>query len=880
MKFSGRLLACAAVTSGLVWGSPALAQPQNFDVPAMAANKAIRAFAKQSGLDVIAPGAALRGVTTNPVKGKVEAEAALDQMFRGTSLKAKKTGAKSYLIKPSQQLHKISYAQPQSQTVDVPASPVASAADGQAVSQSEDFPQIVVTARRREESAQDVPIALTAIGGAQLEATNTIGLLQVQEQVPSLAITAINPNNTNVNIRGLGANAFLSNIGLENGVGVHVDGVYLARPAQSTFELVDLDRIEILRGPQGTLFGKNTTAGAINIVTRLPSFDFEAGLDASYGNYDYYQVRGTLSGPISDTLAARVSLSQTERGGFIDNVRTGKKINDFKSRTARGQLLFKPSDTFSLRLIADYSDQNSKCCANTLARLVTTRVDGSALPNGYLARAARVGYTSLPFAPFLRKNDTDSAYIVDQKQYGFSAEMNLDLGDHRLTSITSLRKWKYDPETDADGIGLAIFDAARQVIDDQQFTQELRFASTGKRTVDYVLGLYYYDHDVDVAQLTQYGADSPDFVLGGANAVTVAALNGFGVVTDSRLRAKSYAAFGQATWNVSEAFSITGGLRFNHETKRGVLNQTQAGGADLSLLPDSVAGPALGIRNQFGRVTAFSARTREQGLTGQINLAYKVTPDVMVYATYARGSKSGGINMTNLPVGVAPTIRPEKVNHYEVGLKSTLLDRKLTLNAALFQTQIGDYQTTILDADRSASYLQNAGKVRSRGFEVESWLRPARGLSLRAAVTYVDAELRSFKNAPCPIEYFQLQTICDLSGTRLPGAPKWAMSLGGEYTASLNDALQAYVGADYSYRSSVFTSSNAARATLVPGYGLVNARVGVKSRDGQWDASLWARNLFDKNYFTSLTVAGFNSGAVTGLVGDPGTYGLTVRFRY
>lgn len=740
--------------------------------------------------------------------------------------------------------------------------------------------ELIVTARRREESAQDVPIALTAIGGAHLEATGVIGLLQVQGQVPSLSITAINPNNTNVNIRGLGANAFLSNVGLENGVGVHVDGVYLARPAQATFELVDLDRIEVLRGPQGTLFGKNTTAGAINIVTRQPGFDFDASLDLTYGNYDYYQVRGTVSGPLSDKIAARLSFSQTERDGFIDNILNGENLNDLKSRTVRGQILFKPSDIVSFRLIGDFSDQVSKCCVNTLARLVDTRVDGSPLPNGYLGRLARIGYTSLPFRPFSRKSDADSAYVVDQEQYGASGELNVDLGNHQFTSITSWRKWSYDPETDADAIGLSIFKAARQVIDDEQFTQEFRLASVGQKLIDYVVGLYYYGHDVDVAQSTHYGKDAPAFALGGANAVTVAALDDFEVVTDSRLRAKSYAAFGQATWNVTDALHITGGLRYNHETKRGHLSQYQAGGADLSLLAPAVALPAQGIRDQFGRVNAFSARTREKGLTGQVNIAYDFTADVLGYFTYAHGLKSGGINLTNLPVGVAPTISPEKVDHFELGAKTTLFDRRVILNAALFQTQINDYQTTILDADRSATYLQNAGKVRSRGFEIESWLRPLDGLALRAAVTYVDATLRSFKNAPCPIEYAQLQTICDLSGTRLPGASKWSVALGADYTADVSDSLQAYIGADYSYRSSVFTSSNAARSTLVPGYGLVNARVGLKAREGRWDASLWARNLLDQNYFTSLTIAGFNSGAVTGLVGDPATYGVTVRLKY
>lgn len=845
----------------------------------------LQSVGEATGVSVAFSPAVVAGKRAPALNGNYEIRDALQHLIKGSGLRVEETPGGAYVIKKVEPVSASNYCavfrntsyRTESEDVAQPQ-PLPSSQPQPAASLYEE--DIIVTARRRAENIQDVPIAITAIGGAQLEATNTVSLTEVQQQVPSISITAINPNNTNINIRGLGANSFLSNIGLESGVGVYVDGIYLARPAQSTFDLVDLERVEVLRGPQGTLFGKNTTAGVINIITKNPEFSPDANIDASYGNNSYYQIRGSITGPITNSVAVRLSLSQSDRDGFVRNIRTGKRMNALRSRTARAQILFEPSDSFNLRLIGDYSDQKGDCCVNVLSSLVTTRVDGSPLPNGYFLRTGRIGYQSLPFRPFARETDVDAPYVVDQKQYGFSGEINVTIGEHQLTSITAWRKWKYAPLTDADAIGLSVFEAAAQNIDDRQFTQELRFASTGKQTIDYVVGLYYYLHDADVARVTQYGRDAPDFALGAANPVTVAALDGFAAHANSDLRAKSWAAFGQATWNISDTLNLTGGLRYNHETKNGALDQFQEGGADLSLLPSVVALPAQSIRDAFGAARAFTARTTEKGLTGQASLAWHFSPDAMGYATYAHGLKAGGINLTILPPGIDPVIRPEKVNHFEAGIKGSLFRHALVLNAALFRTQVNDYQTTILDPDISASYLKNAGKVRVQGFEIESWLYPVRNLSLRAAVTYVDGKLLSFKDAPCPIEYFGLRKTCDLSGTQLPGAPKWSLSFGGDYTADLTDTLQAYAGMDFSYRSSVFTSSNAARSTLVPRYELLNARLGIKSGNGHWDATLWARNLFNKNYFQSLTVTAFNTGAVAGLVGDPRTYGLTLRFHY
>lgn len=739
---------------------------------------------------------------------------------------------------------------------------------------------IIVTARRRAETAQSVPIALTAIGGAQLEARNSFGLQQIQQQLPSLLISAVNPNNTNVNIRGLGANALFSNVGLENGVGIHVDGVYLARPGQSTFELIDLDRIEVLRGPQGTLFGKNTTAGAINIISRAPSFDPEIMVEGTAASRATYRLRAGLSGPLSDTVAARLSISKSEHGGYMRNSVTGQDVNTSSNTAVRAQLLFRPSETFKVRLIADYNKLNDRCCYGVVASLIDRRVDGTPLPRPFLTRAAQLGYTPLPIDPAARLTDANTLQRIKMKQYGVTSEAVLDLGGVEVTSLTSWRRWQFDPRVDADGIALTIFSGAQQIIDDHQFSQELRLASVGKNTLDYVLGAYFYDHDVDVDQLTQYGPDAPAFALGVADAVNNAALNGFTVRGVSSLRARSYAAFGQVTWNATERFAITAGLRLNDETKRGAFNQTTSESPDILGLPDEVRVPAQAIRASFGAPATYTARTHETNLTGQINLSYTFAPDILGYATYARGSKSGGINLVNVPAGIAPTVGPEKVDHFEIGLKSSLLDRKLILNGAVFDTTINDYQTTILEASRSISYLTNGGKVRSRGAEVEARLSPSRFVGLYGGATYVDAKFLSFANAPCAPEYFRIQAACDLTGKQIPGAPRWSVSAGGDITLPVSDKSEAYVGADYSYKSSFNSSSNLSVFTVIDGYSLVNARVGMRLLDGAIDVSAWARNVFNKTYFTSLAVAGFNAGQVNGFLGEPRVIGLTLRARH
>ena len=742
---------------------------------------------------------------------------------------------------------------------------------------------IVVTARRRNENAQDVPIALSVLGGKRLESTNVFTLDQAKQQIPSLQIFAINPRNTNINIRNLGSNASVSSDGLDSGVGVYVDDVYYARPGQSVFDLVDIDRIEVLKGPQGTLFGRNTTAGAVSITTRAPSFTPQATAEVSVGNYDYVQARASTSLPIiDDKVAIRLTASNTYRQGTVDNVRTGGKLLNLDSQTLRGQILVKPTDTFTLRVIADYSVRNENCCLSLPAGVVTTLPNGTPIANNFYQRAAWLGYTLPTLNAFDRITDINAASYYKVKQKGISANAQWSLGDVSLTSITAYRTWDWEPHNDTDATGLSVFNLSQTTTHQKQFSQELRLASTGTRTIDWVAGLYYFHQSLLTQALTEFGADAAGFALPPAvpAAIGSAALNAFRFVSDSRAKTDSYAVFGQANWHLSDRLTLTGGLRFTHEKKSGDFDQRQIGGVDLSTLPVAVAGAARGIRNNFGPANSYTARTTNSSLSGQATLAYNLSPDVLTYATYARGNKSGGLNIANLPSGVDPVVGPEKVDHYELGVKTTPLPG-VTLNGAAFWTEIQDFQSTFSDAARSLTYLTNAAKVRSRGGEIDLQADPFKGAWFYASATYADTVYLSYRNAPCPFGVPGVggTATCDLSGQSLPNAPRWAFAAGGEVARPLA-GKEVYVGADWSYKSSFNSAADNSPVGRIDGYSLVNARAGIRLPGGQWDLYGWARNLLNKDYYTRLGVAPFNTGLLVASVGEPRTYGVTGRFRF
>ena len=746
---------------------------------------------------------------------------------------------------------------------------------------------IIVSARRRDESAQDVPIALSVVGAAQLEATGNYSLTQIQQIVPSLQVFSFNPRNTNINIRGLGSNVALTNDGLENGVGFYVDNVYYGRPGQSQFDLVDLQQIEVLRGPQGTLFGKNTTSGAINITSRKPSFDPEFSGEASVGDYGYYQLRASASaGLIDDLLAVRLSGSVTERRGFLYNDTQNERAQDYSNWSVRGQLLFTPTSDLEVRIIGDFSRQKQNHVLNVFADYFGTYDNGAVIANNFAQRAARYpGYTFPTIDPFARRGESDGHYQANMDGYGVSGQVDWDIGSAKLTSITAYRWWDWNPANDGDSTSLPVITLAQQSNRQRQFSQEVRLASDTDGPIDYVVGAYYFWQIIRGYGKTAYGSAAPAWFLPAVpSAVSALALDGFEANSTSDPRTRSLALFGQANWKISDRLTLTAGLRYTHEKKDGSFNQFWVGGTDPSTLAPALAATVIGIRNQFNPVVGISTGFTDNSLSGLATLSWQFADDALAYASYSRGNKSGGLNLTNLPNGIDPDVAPEKVDSYEVGIKSQWLDRKVTLNIAGYWTEISDYQTAIFEQVSDTifrQYIDNIPGVRSRGVEGDLSFAPSKRASVYASVAYADTTYLSYPEAPQAPERGNEGGNQDLSGERLPGVPKFTYTIGGDVSAPLGTLggrdLSLYAHADYSHRSTFNTSSSNSRYADVPAFGLANARIGFRTDDGLLDLSIWARNLFDKDYFQTLSAA--NTGLVTALIGEPRTIGATLRTK-
>lgn len=741
---------------------------------------------------------------------------------------------------------------------------------------------IIITARRRSESAQDVPIALSVIGAETLEASGTYNLGQLTQMAPSVQLLTSNPRNTAITIRGLGASYGLANDGLEQGVGIYIDQVYYGRPSTATLDFIDLQQIEILRGPQGTLFGKNTTAGALNIITQQPSFAPEGQAEISIGDYGFLQGKATISGPlIEDVLAGRLSFVATERDGMLENVTTGERQNSQSALGFRGQLLYDPGGPTTVRLFADWSESEPECCTQGYyAYGATLRPAAQQFP----ALAAGRGYAPASLDPYDRLVDVDSPIAAGQTHRGVSAIIEHDLGWATLTSVTAWRDWDWRPQNDRDYTALDIVRQSANPSHQDQWSQEIRLASAGGETFDWVVGLYAFHQAVETHGVTEYGADATYWLIGAA--FPDALLDGYTVFNDSRIETDSYAAFGQGTWNVTERFRATLGLRYTYEEKEGAYVATTAGG--LVTADPTLISRRLGV----ARPQAYAGALEGGDLSGQLALSYDVTDRIMVYGTYARGYKSGGLNMAGIPNRPDGTpsltnieVQPESVTTWEFGIKTQSFNRRLTANLAVYLTDIEDYQANVVDAGPGAlrGYLANVDQVEIRGVELDITARPTAWLDLYANVAWTDAQYAAFPNGPCPLELIGASTTaCDLSGQSLPGVSPWAFSGGGEWRTPadiLGLGGEAFVGADVSYRSDYSSDASVSRYMEIEGYSLVNLRAGFRADNG-WEAVIWARNAFDTDYMAFLSVQSGNSGLILGQPGDPRTVGLTLRTRF
>jgi iron complex outermembrane receptor protein len=748
--------------------------------------------------------------------------------------------------------------------------------------------EITVTARYRTESVQKVPIGITTIPAETLAKQGAFNIKQVVQQLPSLNIQGFSGRNQTITIRGIGTNAGGTNDGLEQGVGIYVDGVYRPRTGSVITDLIDTESVQLLRGPQGTLFGKNTVAGAIDIRTREPVFAPEARAEFTYGNHEYLRGYASLNSTIGDTIAFRVSYLRTQRQGLIYNTTYDEHWDNLDNHSGRGDLIWKPTSDFKLRVIADYSIQKGDMGFYSVSGVLPTTLANGTEVRGFYRRAADVGYTPIAIDPFARRVDIDSSQYDKMPSWGVQARADWALpGGTTLTSITAYRNWKWIPNYDGDQIGANIIQESVVITDQQQFSQELRIASSGERTIDYTGGLYYFWQEADDVSYQRYGRDASVWLTTPNNGSQTAAASGLPVAALNNLEAfahvvpatKSYAAYGQATWNITPAFRLTGGLRYTYEHKSGLYDAY----AGVNIAPLSSFAPAqqaaiAARRAALAPTSSYTATKNTSNLSGTVIAAYDMSPDVHSYASYSRGYKSPGINLVARANGIDIFVKPEKVDSYEVGLKSRLFGGKAEINLAAFWIDDNNYQANFTNTNvtPNVSYITNVGKVRSRGVEFDARANPFDGLTVTAAGTYNDAYYVSYRGASA--QYLtSYQTTVDLSGRTASGAPKWSLTGTAEYTRSVG-SVDVFAGGDASYRSGYYAAVNLDPFSYVPGYSLFGIHAGIRQPDSRWDVSLWVRNLANKNYFNTKAINA-QIGVINAALGEPRTFGLTLRGR-
>ncbi|MBA4299758.1 MAG: TonB-dependent receptor [Cyclobacterium sp.] len=745
--------------------------------------------------------------------------------------------------------------------------------------------EVLITARRRSEEIQKVPIPISVIGGPKIEESGSFNVNRVKELVPTVQLYSSNPRNTTLNIRGLGSTFGLTNDGIDPGVGFYVDGVYYARPAVTAMDFIDIEQIEVLRGPQGTLFGKNTTAGAFNISTRLPSYTTGGTVELSYGNFGFVQARASVTGPLSKKLAARASFSGTQRNGTIENVRTGKFINDMNNLGFRGQLLYNPNSKVEIILAGDVTSQRPDGYAQVVAGVVETK---RAPYRRFEQIIADLNYDLPTRNAFDRKVDHDTPWRSNNDLGGISLNADIQLGEGTLTSTTAWRYWNWGPSNDRDFTGLPVLTLSQAPSRHDQFSQEIRYAGDFSKKLSGVFGVFYLSQNLKTSpyHTEESGSAQYRFSQSTTSALwaTPGLLEGYGIRTTSTLESVSSAVFGQLDWAITEKLHFLPGIRFNYDKKDVDFNRVTYGGLETT-------DPALlAIKRSVYSPQSFVANVEDQNWSGQGTLAYQFNTKINAFGTFSTSYKPVGINLGGLPTAAGQPllelaeVKPEFVKHYEFGLK-TSPTKGSTLNLVFHNTNIEDYQTLVQTAEVGVNrgYLANAEEVRVLGVELDGSVRISPTFSLNAALAYTDAIYVSFTNAPVPLEETGGEfAFKDISGGRLPGVSKWAGSFGGEYSKSaqfFGKSGNFFIGSDVFFRSEFSSSPSPSQFLNVDGYALVNARTGFRVKEG-FSAFIWARNLLNKDYYEQLLPAAGNAGHYAAVLGDPATYGLTLKYAF
>jgi iron complex outermembrane recepter protein len=817
--------------------------------------------------------------------------------------------------------------------------------------------EIIVTAEKRSQNLQDVPISVVAINAQQVQDAGITNIRNLAILTPGLTVTSEgNEAITTARIRGIGTVG--DNPGLESSVGVNIDGVYRPRNGVAFGDLGEIEQIEVLYGPQGTLFGKNNDAGVINVTTKRPSSTFGAMAEVTGGNFNDQEYRASITGPLAENLAGRLYAGFQQNKGFLDVVNgvgpsTQNNTNDRHAYNVRGQLLFTPSDAVDFLLIADYAKRNESCCsavveypgpfqalANVFAS--TPALGGRIGGLGDSPLIGQPGVVRLPSSYVAYDNQIITQHVRDM---GVSGELNWNLGFGKLTSITAWRDNTVAGGNDVDytGIDLLSFpdNGNANSTDFKQFSEELRLA--GKvDSLNWLVGGFFSNEILSTRTLGLTGNQFETYISAVASASIGAAFNpllvsqltgdapgttfgGTGYNDGYQQTARSFALFTNETWNITQGLDLTAGLRGTEEKKTATASYNSVGTAPgcgallgapgLFTPPDPTKPPGFpnGISgtnaqafllgygcytglNPFFTGTGFDQSNTENNLSGTLKLSYRFNEEAMVYVSGANGYKAGGYNLSRVTVPADPTstnplaqigLIPDDSTHFpretvvsgEVGIKTTLFDKTLRLNAAAFYQRYTDFQLNTFTGIQFV--VTSLDRVISKGVDVDfAWATPISGLTIAGGVTQDLTNITNFGNA--------LPDFCGGPGNgctardnnRLSFAPLWSGALSASYVLPVSATLGFRTSVEEKYNSSYNTGSDLDPRKIQEGFGLINGRIGFGALDESWAIEAWGANLADKYYYAVAFDSPFQFNTISSYLGAPRTFGLTARVKF
>jgi outer membrane receptor protein involved in Fe transport len=771
---------------------------------------------------------------------------------------------------------------------------------------------VTVTAQKREQDLQDVPITITAIGSQLLRDSGVRDIKDLTLLTSGLVVTSTSSEvSTTARIRGIGTVG--DNIGLESSVGVVIDGVYRPRNGVGFGDLGELERIEVLKGPQGTVFGKNTSAGVINVVTKRPSFETEAEAVLTGMNYNGYEAATSINGSlIDDKLAGRLYAGYRVRDGLYD-VNTGDGTRETREDadrdvvTARAQLLFTPSETMNALFIADYATRNENCCGAVQIN------DGATAP--LMDAVSADSGVARPADPFERIQYADRSDGQQIRDMGVSAELNFDRSFGKITSITAWRNFETTIGQDADySTGDVLWRNSRGPNGNefQQLSEELRFSGETDK-VEWMVGAFFAKEDLDSELNLRYGADFETYyslVLSAGMAPTLVNIltgrpaqtaypNGAGYQDSFDQSSDSFALFTNETFHFTDRVRGTLGLRYTKEKKdldSSYTNSDNGAGCAASRARYPIVSavlPATAVPGwyNFGCATfadpiyngvSTSQKIDESELSGTVKLAMDFSDQLMGYLSYARGYKASGFNLDRERTPIASTgaplfafdgdtsFLPETVDSYELGAKYASSNHMFRMNTSLFHQKYEDFQ---LNTFTGISFVVvSIPEVTSEGVDLDFDLAPTDGLVFNAGVTYAKTEYGDFTPP--------FAALFRLPGAQMSFAPEWSASLATTYEHNLGNSMKWRVNVGAKYTSEYNTGSDLNPAKLQDAMTLVNARLGIGGQDDKWSLEAWAQNLTDEEYYQVVFDATLQTGTFDAYLGAPRTYGLTLRLQF